>query len=418
MTDPDIVIVGSGAAGIGAALRLERSGLCVLMLEALPRSGGRAFTWRAEGIPVDLGCGWLHSGERNPWTAMAGQTGFVVDRSLSAWGRQYRGLGFPPADQAAARQAFVDWSERLISAPPASDIALDAVPKGSPWLGYLQALSSYISGDDLERISARDYAAYDQASSDCNWRLPAGYGTLICAGLPSAMDLRLDTPVQAIALEAPGVTLRTPKGTVRARAAILTVSTRVLESEAIALPTALDPWREAAHRLPLGFNEKLYLGIEGDGVFEPETNVMGSPQDGTTGNYYIRPFGRPVIECFVGGAGARRAQTEGREAAFTRAIDQLVNLFGTSVRPRLRGFAASNWAGTKSIGGGYSHALPGHSAARKALAHSFENRLFFAGEATHETDFSTAHGAYESGRRAADEAIAALKGGEGRTSFF
>jgi monoamine oxidase len=39
-----------------------------------------------------------------------------------------------------------------------------------------------------------------------------------------------------------------------------------------------------------------------------------------------------------------------------------------------------------------------------------EDRIFFAGEATHETFYSTAHGAWESGVRAADEAIAALGG--------
>ena len=60
------------------------------------------------------------------------------------------------------------------------------------------------------------------------------------------------------------------------------------------------------------------------------------------------------------------------------------------------------------VGGAYSHALPGHATARKDLALPFEQRLFFAGEATHTDDFSTAHGAYDSGLRAAEEAIAAL----------
>ena len=43
------------------------------------------------------------------------------------------------------------------------------------------------------------------------------------------------------------------------------------------------------------------------------------------------------------------------------------------------------------------------------LARPFDGRLFFAGEATHRHDFSTAHGAYQSGVRAADEVIAALR---------
>jgi monoamine oxidase len=60
------------------------------------------------------------------------------------------------------------------------------------------------------------------------------------------------------------------------------------------------------------------------------------------------------------------------------------------------------------VGGAYSHALPGHAEARGELARPFEQRLFFAGEATHRSDFSTAHGAYDSGLRAAEEAIEAL----------
>jgi monoamine oxidase len=71
---------------------------------------------------------------------------------------------------------------------------------------------------------------------------------------------------------------------------------------------------------------------------------------------------------------------------------------------------ASGWTGTPSIGGAYSHALPGQADARTQLARPFAGRLFFAGEATHRTDFSTAHGAYESGVRAAEEAIGALAG--------
>ncbi len=68
----------------------------------------------------------------------------------------------------------------------------------------------------------------------------------------------------------------------------------------------------------------------------------------------------------------------------------------------------SDWAGTPTIGGAYSHTLPGEAGARAQLARPFDGRLFFAGGATHATDFSTAQGAYQSGVRAAAEAIAAL----------
>lgn len=408
--DPDIAIIGAGAAGIGAAHHLAGRGLGVVMLEALPRAGGRAWTIEAAGLPLDLGCGWLHSAERNPWTRIAEDSGSTVDRRDSAWGRQVRDLGISAADWAAARDAFAFWSARVASAPPESDVAADAVEAGERWRSYLQALSGFISGDELERISARDYAAYDTASSANNWRLPAGYGTLITASLPPAIALRLATTVEAIDLAGRNVALRTPSGTLRARAVIVTVATNILAGDTITWPSALDPWREAASRLPLGQDEKLFLEIVGDSPFTPESHVLGDPEDATTGSYYIRPFGRPVIECYFGGAGARAIATGGREAGFARAVDQLVRLFGGDIRRCLRPLAASDWTNSPTIGGAYSHALPTHAGARRILARPFDDRLFFAGEATHVTDFSTAHGAYQSGLRAAGEALAALSG--------
>jgi monoamine oxidase len=380
----------------------------VLLLEATSRLGGRAWTCDVAGLSLDLGCGWLHSADRNPWTRIAEGSGFVVDRREPTWGVQDRDLGFSRAEQAAARQAFAAWSERRATLPPASDRAADALAPGCEWNAYLQALSGFINGAGLESISVADSAAYDAASTGRNWRVPAGYGTLIAASMPPTVALRLSTPAESVDLDAGGVNVATRAGTIRARAAILTVSTTVLAGNAIRLPAALDDWRHAAAVLPLGRNEKIFLEIVGDGPFAPETHVLGNPRDARTGTYYIRPFGWPVIECFFGGDGAALVEERGPAAGFAYAIDQLAALFGSGVRQSLRPLIASGWGRMTWVGGAYSHALPGHAAARAELARPFEQRLFFAGEATHRSDFSTAHGAYDSGLRAAEEAIDAL----------
>jgi monoamine oxidase len=406
--EPDIAIIGAGAAGIGAARRLQGSGLSVLILEALPRTGGRAWTHEAADLPLDMGCEWLHSADRNPWTRIAEQMGVEVDRRVSAWDSQDRRAGLSADDWAAAHRAFEAWSERIATSPPASDIAAEALEPGGRWTAYLQAMSGFISGDELERISARDYAAYDAASTYCNWRLPAGYGTLITSSLPRGSKLCLETPIEAVDLDGRRISLRTAAGTVRPRAGIVTVSTGVLAGDAIVWPAALDPWRDAACRLPLGRDEKLFFEIVGDSPFTPESHVLGDPFDAATGSYYIRPFGRPVVGCFLGGAGARAMADQGADAAFARATEQLVRLYGADVRTCLRPLIASDWANSPTIGGAYSHALPGQAGARGILARPYDNRLFFAGEATHPADFSTAHGAYFSGVRAAEEALAAL----------
>jgi len=406
--DFDILIVGGGAAGIGAARQVAASGRSVLLLEATSRLGGRAWTSEVAGLFLDLGCGWLHSADRNPWTRIAEASGFVVDRREPAWGTQHCDLGFSRAEQAAARQAFAAWSERLITMLPVSDCAADSLASGCEWNAYLQALSGFISGAGLERISVADYTSYDAASTGCNWRVPAGYGTLIAASLPPTVAFRLSTPAESIDLDAVGVTVATRAGTVRASAAILTVSTAVLAGNGIGLPSALDGWRHAATLLPLGRNEKIFLEIVGNSPFAPETHVLGNPRDARTGAYYIRPFGWPIIECFFGGDGAAMVEEDGPAAGFAYAIDQLASLFGSGVRQSLRPLIASGWSRMTFVGGAYSHALPGHAAARNELARPFEQRLFFAGEATHRHDFSTAHGAYDSGLRAAEEAIDAL----------
>jgi monoamine oxidase len=74
----------------------------------------------------------------------------------------------------------------------------------------------------------------------------------------------------------------------------------------------------------------------------------------------------------------------------------------------MRLLVASDWSRTPHVGGAYSCALPGQAAAREVLARPFDDRIFFAGEATHGFDFSTAHGAHDSGVRAAEQAMAAL----------
>ena len=143
--------------------------------------------------------------------------------------------------------------------------------------------------------------------------------------------------------------------------------------------------------------------------FAPETHELGNPRDPRTAAYYIRPFGRPVIECFFGGEGAEMIERNGPAAGFDYAIGQLVALFGNEARANLRPLAASSWSRATRIGGAYSYALPGRAAARREIARPFEDRVFFAGEATSGQDFSTAHGAHDSGVRAAREALAALE---------
>src|SRR5262249_59435604 len=97
-SEAEVVIVGGGAAGIAAARRLHDAGVDCLLLEARSRLGGRAFSVRAgPGFPIDLGCGWLPSADRNPWTTIALAQGRTIDKNPPPRLRPSMPHRFPPA---------------------------------------------------------------------------------------------------------------------------------------------------------------------------------------------------------------------------------------------------------------------------------------------------------------------------------
>lgn len=406
--DFDVVIIGGGAAGISAARRLQEKNLSILMIEASSRLGGRAWTVGTKHHALDLGCGWLHSADRNPWMDIARKKRVKIDKKEAAWGLQYRDLGFSAEKQQQARNALASWMKRLPIIARNSDRASDALDVNSPWNAYIQAMCGFSNGVAPNEMSAEDYLTYDAACSYRNWRVPTGMGTLISRSLPSKISLSLSTPVTAISENGHSVQLRTSKGDIRARTAILTCSTSVLSGDAIKLPETLLPWREAASYLPLGQNEKLFL-FSRDPVFVPETHVLADPYNAIAVDFYIRPFGWPVIECYLGGDSAKVVQEQGLMAGFDLAIGQLANIFGSHIRSNLKPLSGSNWSRYRFIGGGYSCALPRRAGARRLLAKPWKDKLFFAGEATSPDDYASAHGAYSSGERAAKEVMAVLR---------
>ena len=406
--DCEVAIVGAGAAGIAAARRLKDRGRRIMVLEAMDRVGGRAHTVAVGRLPLDLGCGWLHSAERNPLARFAEAQGVAIDRSHAAWQDQLRNLGFPAADQRAAAKAYEELERSLREAPPDSDRAGEGIAPDHPWRPYLDMLSGALNGAELDRVSAADLLAYDDHASEQNWRLPEGYGSLI-AQAAEGLPLRLGTMVRAIDGRGARLRVETNLGAIEAEAVIVAVPTDILARGDIAFAPAIDDHLHAASRLPLGRVDKLFLAIEDAEAVPPETHLLGNPHSALTGSYYLRPFGRPVIECFFGGIAARAMEDAGDAGRLAFATEELSRLLGADFARRLQPIAGSWWHKEPSIGGAYSHALPGYADQRAVLASPPNERLCFAGEACSAHDFSTAHGAWASGISAADRIEAALR---------
>ncbi|WP_373622124.1 flavin monoamine oxidase family protein [Methylobacterium sp. OAE515] len=408
----DVAIVGAGAAGLAAARRLSerRPELRIRVLEAAERTGGRAHTIvpPAIGAPLDLGCGWLHGAESNPWLPIAEALGLRVDRTPAPWDVQYRDLGFPPEDQtayAAAAEAFAARQAAAARDPVDRPLAALLEP-GNPWNPLLDAVSGYVSGAELADLSLHDSARYRVHGSD--WRVADGYGRAVAAygaGLP----VTLGTPVTRIDHGVAGpVRLETPRGTLQAGAVIVTVSTNVLAEGGLRFAPALPDKIAAAQDLPLGLANKVFLHLAAPEALPADGHLIGNPRSARTGAYHLRPFGRPVIEGYFGGALARDLERAGDAAAAAFALDELAGLLGAAFRRRASGLTVTRWGRDPSVRGSYAYARPGAAGQRAILATPVEGRLFFAGEATSPDAFTTVRGAYESGLRAADEVLSAL----------
>ncbi|MGJ3263719.1 MAG: flavin monoamine oxidase family protein [Salinarimonas sp.] len=419
MREIDVAIVGAGAAGLAAASALAGAPLEVLVLEAGPRVGGRAHTAMRtiargaadENHPIDLGCGWLHSADRNPFTRIAGALGFTVDRTPPRWGEQTEGEGFDARDQAAFDAAWEDFeAAALAGARRRVDLPASAfLPPGGRFNPLLDAISTYVSGVELDGVSTFDYAAYAQADTGENWRVREGYGALIAA-FGAGAPVVLDCPVTRIDHGSRRIRLETAKGGLSARAVIVTVSTAVLARRGIRFDPPLPEKEVAAAGLPLGLADKLYLALDEPEAFAPNGHVFGRLDDARTGSYLLRPLGAPLIEVFVGGRLARDLSRAGEGALAAFALDELAGILGSGVRRTVHPLAASDWLAEPFVHGSYSCALPGHAGDRGALAMPVDERIHFAGEATSARDFSTAHGAYETGLAAGRAVRARLAG--------
>ncbi len=297
----DVVVIGGGAAGVAAAKRLHRASIRCLLVEARPRLGGRAWTVHDRaGHALDLGCGWLHSADRNPWVGVAQAEGLSIDRTPPPWMNRQLERSFPRAEFADYRKAFTEFYERLDEAAqrepdaPASTL----LDPASRWNPLMNATSTYISGAELDRISLKDLDRYH--STDVNWRVIEGYGTLISKH-GAVLPQMLDCPVSAIDHSGKRLRIDTGKGAIAADQVIVTVPSAVLAAERIGFTPSLPEKIEAARGLPLGVDDKLFIALDRAEEFETSVRVFGHTDRVATAGYHLRPFGWPIIECYFGG---------------------------------------------------------------------------------------------------------------------
>lgn len=412
-SNPDVAIVGAGAAGLSAAHSLIEKGLSVVVLEARDRIGGRAWTDNNTfGVPFDHGCSWLHAANRNPFKSMADDWGYstlyhddaeelvyVVNRLAtateeSAYERSWDALN--------AAVSFAGRHGRDVSAASVS-------PRDMPWAHVSEAwFGAMEMGVDMEDLSTADW--WSMEDTEPNYLIREGFGTLV-AQFGREIPVKLGTPVERIRWGDKDVTLETTDGTIRARACIITASTGILGSGTIAFDPLLPVWKqEAIAHVPMGLLAKIPLQFERASLDIPANTWLSYYTEKREACYFLcRPFGFDLMIGFVGGSFAWELSGEGEEAAIDFARGELRNALGSKIDRQFIKGALTDWANDPWSLGAYSAAMPEHASARAKLAQNIDDKLYFAGEACAGGGATTCGGAFLNGKLTARQVAQALK---------
>ncbi len=404
----DVLIVGAGAGGIGAAHAAQKEGISYCVLEASHRVGGRGLTEAlAPGIPWDLGCHWLHSGSINPLAAIADQHGIHYEKSDSSRAFYMKGSRLPEAQQQSFSNYMADqWQIVQQSAASGEDRALaELINYDSPWAPYYCYWQSLMTSDDVDQFSALDLVNYQD--TDENWPIREGYGELLTRHA-KGLTIELNTRAEKIDWSGNSVRVTTNRGTLQSKRVVVTVSTGVLGARDIEFTPELPlPTQEAITALPLGCYNNFAMLYDEPWPFDSDTpgRIDYSNGDDVNFAFKLKCSGWPYIYCAVAGRQARWLERQPMAESEHLMMSALVDIFGTDFQKKIVRFKASAWGDDPLVKGAYSASRPGQSHQRSILAQPIAEKLCLAGEAASEQAFCTAHGAWQSGRDAVSKLL-------------
>ena len=408
----DIVLIGAGAAGIGAARRLRELRQDFIHLEAKPTIGGRCVTDRTTlGAPVDLGAHWLHSPLQNPMKDFADRHGIRYAKAGLAGGMTQEGRFLTGSAEAECLAHIEACFDRITAAGQnGQDIAVADLLSDvadNPWHNAFLAELVAKQGVAADRCSTLDFSRYVWEGDD----LPVtdGYGAILAA-VAGDLDITCDTPATRIDWSGrDGIRITTANGIITARRVILTVSTALL-AEGIDFHPALPPWkRDAIADLPMGSCNKVALRFAAPVFVDLAASLLLPLRDQDSVEIVLREDGLDLATCLFNGPLAKALSIAGPEAMADYALERLVEIFGADLRKALiPAKVVADWDNDTFTRGCFSAARPGRADARFGLARPIDDRLYFAGEACALGYIGDVHGAWFSGIAAAEAAERSL----------
>jgi len=411
-SNPDVVVIGAGSAGLSATAELMKRGISVSCIEGMNRIGGRCYTDMSTfGVPADHGAHWLHGHAQNEIAIF----GKKHKDKFKIYKEPDRSVVYDGGKKVNENKLWKIYKkiEKIREATSSDKPFMDLLPekiKKNDWFDTAHKASM-----------ARDFGEFSTYDDNNNWYDPGwdsgnalcreGYGTLL-AYYRKDVPVKLNTIVSEIKWGGKGVQVVTNKGTINAKACIVTVSAGVLKAEKIKFTPDL-PLRNrealesvsmtVSNRVLMQLKKKFYGKFKNDTNFYIKCNSNGAKSPETISYGLLKMSGTNVSLFGISGQFSRDLENEGSEAMIDFVLNKLKSTFGSKFYEKYFIKAiATGWANNPFTLGAYSGGVPGKSKLRRDIKFPVGDRIFFAGEATAGA-FSTVHGANRSGIRAATD---------------
>lgn len=440
----DVAIIGAGAAGLSAATRLKEARRRVLVLEARDRVGGRIETLRdaAFELPIELGAEFVHGKPKVLVRALRKQ-GIRPRRHADSHWALHDGRLLSVDD------TFEDVSKLLMESGRADRTfaAHLADPRTKArWSQLQRAMAAmFVEGYYAAPLNVAGTAAIShmekagaEVKAQTLFRVTEGYDVLpraLAEDLARPDELWLNAVVREVRWGPSGVTItaRTRGGaqlpTVEAHSAIITVPLAVLAARegaegSVRFAPGLPQKAAAVRQLATGAIVKVALRFrrafwDDRSVRERAASKLRrfsfahGPGLPVPTFWMPRPFEAPVLVGWAAGPLGEALSGAREDRVLLAALQSMSALFGHPVQALetlVEAVRVRDWQKDPYARGGYAVLPPAGLAAQATLAKPVTNRLFFAGEATHEGGFAgTVNGAMQTGVRAANEALAAAR---------
>ncbi|KAJ2950554.1 hypothetical protein O0L34_g8798 [Tuta absoluta] len=440
----DSIVVGLGAAGAAAASTLARAGKKVLALEAQDRIGGRVQTVPFGDGVVEVGAEWIHGTDGS----FVFKTGIdnnidILPQDVEIQTIQSDGKG---GDEKLVE--ILNMEQYFESDDPGHPMPISEVITNrlkeivdvaqdknllTEMLRYIalmiENVSAAYSWNDLNAHSPSDDLGGHQHMS---WHRN-GYETFFKlllnesgGGLPG-LDIKLSTVVTKIEWpkeKGEKVSIITRDGTAyKAENVIVTVSLGVLKEryEDLFSPTLPDEKVTAIEKLQIGVIAKTIFSFDEawwseksfyKGLFWKDEDLKTIPSEDYWTTMFTAastPMGSSnTITMWTVGDVAKQVEVMPEDNLKEKALSVLRRFFGAHI-PEPTGMLRTTWQSNEFTRGAYTYeSMQASNAptAREDLGAPVKDasgklRVLFAGEAVHPTQFSTVHGAADTGLEAA-----------------